>query len=265
MLGRLTIATMAALVTLAATAARAADITPIIEPPAPTFQQWYLRGYVGIGINGKYDLEYLQNPLNSSNFAFEQSSIADTFFIGTGVGYSWNSWLRFDVTGEYRSKTQVNAFGSYTTGGGTFGDAYQGYLKSWVFLGNAYVDLGTWNCFTPFVGAGIGGAYTTLADFNDIGIGTSGRGVGRNPSEWNLAWALYAGVAYNVTQNFQVDLAYRYLNYGSITDTIDCAGGCNPDSYKFSNLHSNDIMLSLRWSCCEVPRYVYHPPLHSQD
>ena len=47
-------------------------------------------------------------------------------------------------------------------------DTYEGYLKSWVFLANAFVDLGTWNCFTPFVGSGIGGAYITLADFADV-------------------------------------------------------------------------------------------------
>jgi len=66
-----------------------------------------------------------------------------------------------------------------------------------------------------------------------------------------------------VTKNFKVDLAYRYLNLGSITDTIDCVGGCNPDSYKFGNLSSHDIKLGLRWTCCETPappRYVYTPP-----
>ena len=87
-------------------------------------------------------------------------------------------------------------------------------MSSWLLLANAYVDLGTWNCFTPFVGAGIGGAYNTLHDFSDVGIPTAGRGFGRNPSQWNLAWALYAGVAYEVTRNFKVELAYRYLNYG---------------------------------------------------
>ena len=122
-----------------------------------------------------------------------------------------------------------------------------------MFLANAYVDLGTWNCFTPFVGAGIGAARNTLADFTDINP-NGGYGFGRNPSEWHLAWALHAGVAYNVTKNFKVELAYRYLNYGSITDTVDCVGGCNPDSFKFSNLYSHDIMLGLRWTCCDVRR-----------
>ncbi len=35
--------------------------------------------------------------------------------------------------------------------------------------------------------------------------------------------------AYNVSKNFKIDLTYRYLNYGSITDTVDCIGGCTHD------------------------------------
>ena len=80
---------------------------------------------------------------------------------------------------------------------------------------------------------------------------------------WDFAWALYAGVSYNVTKNFKVDLTYRYLNFGSITDTVNCNGGCNPDSFKFDKLYSQDIMLGLRWTCCDVaptpPRYVVRP------
>jgi hypothetical protein len=33
----------------------------------------------------------------------------------------------------------------------------QGNISSAVFLANGYVDLGTWWCFTPFIGAGVGG------------------------------------------------------------------------------------------------------------
>lgn len=272
---RFKISALAGLVVLVvSSAAHAADYSqPYQPPPQPIVIQqpqkdccsnWYLRGQVGVGINGNYDLDYIINPANSNDFHFEQHSIADTYFIGGGAGIEWNDWLRFDVTAEYRAKTQIKAYGSYTNGGGTYGDSYTGDLKSWVFLANAFVDLGTWECFTPFVGAGIGGAYVTMANLTDTGIGTSGRGTGRNSSQWNLAWALYAGVGYNVTKNLTIDLTYRYLNYGEVTDAIDCEGGCNADSYKFSNLHSNDIMLGLRWTCCEVaappPRYVYRPP-----
>jgi opacity protein-like surface antigen len=269
LVSRFATAASLALVTLfGVTAASAADYAPpppvVVQPPQECCSNWYLRGFVGVGMNSKPDLEYQQNPANSSNFGFDYSSIGDAYFIGGGIGYYWNEWLRFDVTAEYRAKARVYAFGHYTDGGGYFLDTYEGNLKSWVILANAYVDLGTWYCLTPFVGFGIGGAYNTLADFSDVNPSLAGWGVGRNPSKWNVAWALYAGLAYNVNKNFKVELSYRYLNYGEITDTVDCAGGCNPDSYKFGNLHSNDIMLSLRWNCCDLPpeqpRYYAPPP-----
>jgi opacity protein-like surface antigen len=265
---------MAIAAALTTSAARAADYS---QPPPPqvyyqpppqieTFASgWYLRGDVGIGQISGYKTEFIRNAASTSDFAFDHSSIADTFFIGAGIGYEWNSWLRFDLTGEYRAKSRVYAFGRYTVGcapGTVCVDTYEGNLKSWVFLANAYVDLGTWNGFTPFVGAGIGGAHNTLADFTDFNP-LGGLGIGRNPSEWHTAWALHAGVAYNVTKSLKIELAYRYLNFGSITDTIDCIGGCNPDSYKFSNLYSHDIKLGLRWTFGEYeasPRYYPPPP-----
>ena len=254
---------------LAATAAHAADYTPPPPPPPPPYipppveccDGLYLRGFIGVGMNGNYNLEYLPNPANVGNgFVFQSNSIADTTFIGAGIGYDWNNWLRVEATGEYRSRTRVYAFGSYPPGGL---DTYEGYLKNYVFLANAFVDLGTWDCFTPFVGAGIGAAYLNLADFTDVNP-NGGFGFGRNPSKWNLAWALYAGMTYNVSKNFKIDLTYRYLNFGSITDTVDCNGGCFPDSFKFDKLYSHDFMLGLRFTCCDFapppPRYVYTPP-----
>jgi opacity protein-like surface antigen len=266
---RLKISTLAAIALLAGGTAHGADYSqplpqqPIIiqQPPVQEFaSNWYLRGFVGVGMNANYTLDYIENPAHNTGFVFHHNSIADTPFIGFGVGYEWNNWLRFDVTGEYRARTRVYAFGDYPPNNL---DIYEGYLKTWVFLANAYVDLGTWNCFTPFVGFGIGGAHVQLADFSDVNPLVGGYGFGRNSSKWNLAWALHAGVAYEVTKNLKIDLAYRYLNYGSVTDTVDCAGGCIPDSFKFDKLYSHDIMLGLRWTCCETappPRYVYTPP-----
>jgi opacity protein-like surface antigen len=256
---RLKISTLTAIAALAASAAQGADYSPplVMQQPQGCCDNWYLRGFIGVGMNAAYTLDYLPAPANVGNgFAFQHNSISDTVFIGGGVGYEWNNWLRFDGIVEYRDRTRVYAFGNYPPAGL---DTYEGYLKSWVFLANAYVDLGTWYCLTPFVGAGIGTAYLKLADFSDVNP-NGGFGFGRNPSTWNLAWALHAGVAYNVSKSLQVELAYRYLNYGSITDTVDCNGGCNADSFKFKNLYSNDIMLGLRWTCCEVPP----PPLHSK-
>jgi len=244
-------------VALISSAAAAADmpmpqVPQIPMQPIPLIVQqpvggWYLRGYVGVGDIGNTSVTYLPNALNApNNFAFQDESMGDTTFFGAGIGYEWNNWLRFDFTAEYRTKTDIDAFGTYTYNG-SFADSYHAFLSSDIFLANAYIDLGTWDCITPFVGAGIGGAYNMLSNFVDLGVGTSGAGVGPFAGAWSPAWALYVGLAYNVTPSFTVDLTYRYLNYGSITDSINCIGGCNPDSYKFGNLSSQDLMLGIRW------------------
>jgi opacity protein-like surface antigen len=219
--------------------------------------------------------EFDLSPLNAGDVIVDHS-ISDAYFIGAGVGYEWNSWLRFDATLEYRFKSNLYAFGTYTTPApGT--DEYNGHLSSWVGLVNAYVDLGTWDCFTPFVGAGIGFARNTITDLIDTNAGAVAYGKGEDTSKWNFAWALYAGVTYNVSKSFKVDLTYRYLNLGSAEDTVICNGGasgCNKFEYK--NLYSNDFMIAFRWLCCEVapppppapyipppPPYI-PPPLHSK-
>jgi opacity protein-like surface antigen len=229
-------------------AAYAADMPPLYPPPVPVPEQspWYLRGGLGVGVESS-SLQFLQNPLNTTNFAFDQSSLANTPFIGAGIGFEANNWLRFDTTAEYRFKTAINASGQYTSGGTTFAEAYRGNLTSLVFLENAYVDLGTWAYLTPFVGAGVGGAYNSVSDFTETGLASGSiSGTGPTAGKWNPAWAAYAGVAYNVTSNFKVELTYRYLSLGSATDTIDCVGGCAPNSYRWNSITSQDFMIGFR-------------------
>ena len=162
--------------------------------PLPEQSPWYLRGDIGLGLESS-SLQFLQNPLNATNFAFDHSSLANTPFISGGLGYEVNNWLRFDTTAEYRFKSAINAFGQYTSVGTTFTEAYQGYLTSLVFLENAYMDLGTWAYLTPFVGAGVGGAYNGVYDFTENGSAaaastasvrppTSGVWLGRRMQAW---------------------------------------------------------------------------------
>jgi len=238
----------AVMITTAASAADLPQPPPVYQPIAEPCcaGAWYLRGEIGIGISTRPLLIYEPSAADVGNgFQFQHWSMDDTTFFGVGVGYEFNNWFRADVTAEYRSKAEVRAYGIFPSA--VSGDIYTGSIRSVVVLANGYIDLGTWNCLTPFIGAGVGAAFNTLDDFVDTGLGTTGSGSGGNPTETHLAWALHAGISYAVTQNFTVELAYRYLNYGSITDTVNCIGGCHPDSYKFNDLTSNDIMLGMRW------------------
>ena len=61
---------------------------------------FYLRGDIGVGVQsiGKYH----QDDVVQFGGAFFGKTDNAAFFAGLGVGYRFNNWLRFDVTGEYR-------------------------------------------------------------------------------------------------------------------------------------------------------------------
>jgi opacity protein-like surface antigen len=216
---------------IVSTTAHAADMP--LPAPQIVYQQpvccdtgrWYLRGDVGVGVQTFSAFNHSQT--NSAfvwppSWTIVQQDIQDTAIFGMGIGYAWNSWLRFDVTGEYRTKAGFKATGSYTDfcSGATCFDINTGNISSAVFLGNAYVDLGTWWCLTPFIGAGVGGARNMISGVQDQGIigsnGTVGFGYTFNDSaQWNLAWDVTAGLSYNVNDNLKIDFSWRYLNMGS--------------------------------------------------
>ena len=88
-------------------------------------------------------------------------------------------------------------------------NTYSGSKSEWVVMANAYVDLGTWWCITPFIGAGVGGARVAINGFTDQGIANNGGGAlpglayGDSVAKWNFAWAAHAGLAYKVTPSFR--------------------------------------------------------------
>ena len=239
-----------------------AQVVPMVMPaPVEVASSWYLRGDIGVGSVQTTGVDYLPNPLNNpNNFTIQSVTLQDQTFFLVGLGYEANNWLRLDATAEYRTKNSFVFWGGYTTAcPNQFGqclDVYNGYINSWVFLANAYVDLFTWCGLTPYIGAGIGTAANTLAGFSDVGIPTGGAGTGQSMTNWDLAWAFHAGLSYRINEHLKLELAYRFLNMGSVQAPINCIGGCNPDSYRFRNLESQDLMLGFRWMFSFGPAYA---------
>jgi opacity protein-like surface antigen len=245
-------------------------------PPAQDFGGWYLRGDIGMTNQsvGSLGLTSAPNPagFQPTGMGFDSSTSFDV-----GVGYRFNSWFRADVTGEYRGAANFNGSQFLVAGAGapfTSGvDNYTASKSEWVGMVNGYVDLGTWWCMTPFVGAGVGASRNTISGFRDDGIFndialTTPQAVsstfGATASKWNLAWALYAGVAYNITQNVAIELAYRYMNLGDgvtgPTNSFDGVTVVNGSGFTFKNITSNDVKLGVRWQF-DNPQPVYQPPL----
>ena len=256
------------------------------------YSSWYLRGDIGI------EQSAAQEPDQSHGLAAVvelRLSTAAPFF-GLGIGYNFNDWLRFDLTGEYRGRSNFHGSEIYAGAPSNSTDEYSGSKSEWLFLMNGYVDLGTWSGLTPFVGAGVGGSRNTIHNFQDVchacgGVpANNGISFASDASKWNFAWALHAGLAYKVSKNFTVELAYRYLDMGkAMTGTFVSYDGLfiTPAS-TFDRLTSHDLKLGLRFNLdgfadyARPARYyqqpqvytppppvyappVYQPPLRSRD
>jgi opacity protein-like surface antigen len=257
---------------LISSAALAADLPPppmYVPPPVEDFGGWYLRGDIGFS---NQQVKSLDNALyytpgtsvQNTGLGFDTAGI-----FGLGAGYRFNNWFRADVTGEYRGKSNFHGTDIVSFNGVQSGvDNYGGSKSEWLVLANVYADLGTWWCITPFVGVGIGGARNTISGFTDTGLSGAppapSLAYAAEASKWNFAWAVHAGLAYQINPSLTLELAYRYVDMGDgITGDIVAYDGTNAvnNPMHFKNITSHDLKLGVRWAIDPTPTYLPPPPL----
>jgi opacity protein-like surface antigen len=283
--------------TAAAWPASAADLfgtAPPLTMPAtqtPTMfevgSNWYLRGDLGISFEDAptISLSSISTPppgLLGAPFTTSAGTNWSTtnFTGGLGFGYRFNNYLRFDATWDYLSgpggtrNTAVICPYAPTTGvySATTGlpagnlhntsdtcDASTNVRQYHnAFLANAYVDLGTYSGFTPYIGGGLGlnmndlqGSLNTYqtndgqpyipdlapaAGFPQIWVNPQGQPLSPQPNIafgqqfWNrsissttytFAWALAAGFGLQLNPSTTLDIGYRYLNGGTVNTLIN--------------------------------------------
>jgi opacity protein-like surface antigen len=273
-MGSLKTIALAGVVAVAASASSiAADLPPPHMPHYPAEKAefgggWYLRGDVGVGIVDFDKFEGINttpgfvDPPNG--YVLEQKSATDQVFVGGGVGYQFNHYLRGDLTGEYRTAIGLRTLESYSYGGPTGYNTVKTDLSSAVGLANVYVDLGNWYGITPFIGAGVGFAHHYVKGLTDAGFGSAAGGIGyaKDVEDTQLAWAVHAGLGYDVTPNLKLELAYRYLNMGDAqAGKLVCAGGVCPGTvYSYKDLESHDIKIGMRWMLASYGPAPIHAP-----
>jgi opacity protein-like surface antigen len=243
---------------------------PMYAPPAPPadFGGWYLRGDIGMTNQNAKSIDSATSatfPTTTAGLGFDSSPLFDV-----GVGYRFNNWFRADVTGQYRGKANLHGSQSVRLGPTDVeANTYTGSKSEWVVMANAYVDLGTWWCITPFIGAGLGGAYNQLSSFQDSGVRYTNGALSNSVTyfdtngKWNFAWAAHAGLAYKVNPGFTVELAYSYMNLGDASPgNFRAFDGSisGPTTIKVKSITSNDVKLGVRWELNSPPAYV-PPPL----
>ncbi|MCU0830529.1 MAG: porin family protein [Rhizobiaceae bacterium] len=257
---RVSVAAVAALLSSISTLAMAADIIdpPVIEAPIlPIIEPvktggWYIRGDVGYSMTSIGDIHYDTFDPIGGNFStgLLRGELSDGAIFGGGIGYDTGHYLRFDLTADYQqSKFKGNSFCG--PAGAICTDDTQ-KLSALSLLANAYVDLGHFNGFTPYVGAGIGGTHVnwgTLTNDCRPGVDPALCTDDTHPggSEWRFTYAAMAGVSYDVTDCLAIDAGYRYRNIAG-GKMFGIAHSGNPGSGYDKGIDAHDFRLGARYT-----------------
>ncbi|MCU0818829.1 MAG: acyloxyacyl hydrolase [Beijerinckiaceae bacterium] len=236
---------------------------PMLAPPPAAIDVgsgFYLRGDLGTGIHAYSNAALVPALAGSGTVA---SAVDATGFISVGAGYQFNSFLRTDATLDYRFPSRFQIVEN-TVGPPAGQNVVRGNLSGIVGLANVYVDLGTWHRITPFVGGGIGFATMMTSSVRDTGFGGFAGGSGTAPSktETRFAWAIHAGLGYDLTANLKAEAAYRYLHIGDVnTARIVCTVPCAAFNGRIKSLDSHDLKVGLRYVFADAPAAYVPGPL----
>lgn len=207
--------------------------TPIYEAPEvvpAAVGGWYIRGDLGYSKNTFEGADYITYGCGTCGTSVAgtgqlKGSINNSYSFGAGVGYQINHYFRVDTTLDYQYNAKFKGVTNGTCNSATTpattlpcSSTDTSRYAAITLLANAYVDLGTYAGFTPYVGAGFGGAYVTWKTlYNTVPAGfvQSGTATHEGYNSWRFAYALMLGASYNVTNNLTFDLGYRYKHiYG---------------------------------------------------
>lgn len=133
-------------------------------------------------------------------------------------------------------------------------------------MANAFIDFNTGTAVTPYIGGGVGIAYTdadyklgggiTMASIEfDPGTGsdilvTTNNNVRTSDSENNIdfAWNIGAGVAWAITDAIALDFGYRYYDFGDGPEGTAKGLGLPMLKSKLNDYKAHEFSLGLRYS-----------------
>ncbi len=157
---------------------------------------------------------------------------------GLAVGYDLSHLLGLNL----RSELEFTMFGD-------FKDEQSGEINlnsevslSTLFL-NVYYDFENKTKFTPYVGFGLGIAW--------LGLEGSAKDVATNiynnydkDTQGNFAWNIAAGLGFDLTDTFSLDLGYRYAQYGD--GKVEKSNISDIAKISVDNLDMHQVTLGLR-------------------
>lgn len=216
----------AAILSLGALPAVAADVLPpepsLYEPPPPPVFEVAERSCLYARVDGGYSFND-RPSVTTHSLTFEED-VDDSWFVEGGFGCRITPYFRADVTVSYRDSH------NFSDEAGTL-DAD---VMSVTGMVNGYWDIANFNGITPYVGAGVGVSANTIDNVSlPAGLSTN--------TIYDFAYALMAGVSFDVSDRLTVDAGYRFTELGAARSD----GG---DRIRYHNINAHDIRVGLRYN-----------------
>ena len=231
----------------------------------------------GTWVDANADLIVDANEVTSTfvSDAVSGASIENTWLAEAGIGCgSGSRGFRAEAVLGYRGDRKFDGQPAFYDPGPAIGtdfnpapyvpevydDPMHTSLRTYTMMLNVYKDLGSFGPLTPYVGAGIGAAYHMMKEiyFTD-NPNLTNRIEGNN--DLSFAWALMAGVGYQVSDRAILDFGYRYIDLGKATSgRVDNAGFVNP-RVNIDDITAHEFKVGLRYhfgqsDCCGAPAYA---------
>jgi opacity protein-like surface antigen len=219
----------------AASPALAADMAPPTLKPAPMAEPlvewgsgWYLRGDASVTDQKLDPMMHLPGLVQGGK------KNVTGFGADFGVGYLISDMVRVDATIGVTRRLDQRMATSYgciylpaTSGACT--ETAKTRVDRYPMLANAYVDLGNYGGLRPYLGVGAGVALvrekfertavfngTTSFHYSSISPTYGDTPLSGTKTRTNFAYALMAGVGYDISDGVSLDVGYRFLDMGSV-------------------------------------------------
>lgn len=190
---------------------------------------------------------------SSTGYVLGNDKSDSTWGGGLAIGYDFNP--RFDVPIRAELEYAVRSQSKVSWSGDSLGDTDSTKMKFDVqtLFVNLYYDIKTSTAFTPYFGAGLGMAFIKgKSDLSiNYGPGAPTFSGSASKSQTNFAWNVGAGVAYAITDNWDLDLGYRYVDMGEVKTggiTYQDSFGSSETYTGKADLRAHEVMLGIRYT-----------------
>ena len=207
-------------------------------------------------VYGLTQMDSFKGHFNEAGDSYSQSGGSrtdDTFGGSIAIGYDFDKKFGVPIRAEleYAGFSKAETKKSY--GDEDFTSKMKQTFGIQTLFANAYWDINTGTKFTPYVGAGLGMAFINTK-FKDSGYDNADPDDSWNDSTGsknvtNFAWNVGAGLGYDFTENWTMDIGYRFVGLGSVkTKTYSSSEDDFAMYGKTSNLYQHQIAVGVRYT-----------------